>query len=230
MKRFDKDTLFNPFILYEDNHLCVAYKPPGFVVPIENHPVTSLEGFLIAHYQQKLKKETVFLRPIHRLDKPVGGIVVFARSSKGLKRLQEAQKKKGFDKFYVALTDSKMMSYKGDLINELIHGDHRAEIVKSGGKLSKLSYRVLKQGSQKSLVCIRLHTGRYHQIRVQFQSVGSPIVGDAKYGSLSHWIKDSIALFHTKIILPHPIGGKLLTFKLRPSYFYTKSQASGGIQ
>lgn len=216
MKYLDKEPGIEPKILYSDNHLCVVVKPPGMVVPIENNHVKSLEGFLKEYFQKELQKDVIFLRPIHRLDKPVGGIVIFARSSKALKRLQEAQRNKEIKKFYIAKVHGKVKEKRALLSDKLIHGDHRAEVDEIHGKEAKLYYRVIKVYSDESLLTIRLITGRYHQIRAQLSNIGHPIIGDHKYGSQSKKLEKFIALYHTKISLPHPVTKKEMVFTVRP--------------
>ncbi len=220
MKSLDKDrTLTKPRILFCDSHLLVAYKPAGLVVPIEDRGVHSLEGFLVEHLKKTLQKETVFLRPIHRLDKPVEGLVLFARSSKALSRLNQAQRDKQIEKFYVARVSGTFKKKRGLLVHQMVHGDFRADIVKQGGKEAKLLYRVVRENNQESLLTLKLLTGRYHQIRAQLSTEKAPILGDARYGSHVHYKKNQIALCHTKMIVPHPTLKKKMLFKFRPQDF-----------
>ncbi|MCH9634121.1 MAG: Ribosomal large subunit pseudouridine synthase C [Chlamydiae bacterium] len=205
-----------PFIVYSDSHILVAYKPPGMVVPIENHRSNSLEGFLLQHLKETLNKETIFLRPIHRLDKPVEGLVLFARSSKALTRLNQAQRERKIDKFYVAKVPGSFKKKNGLICHFLVHGDHRAEIVKEGGKEARLMFRVFEERSKHSVLSLKILTGRYHQIRIQLSATKHPIVGDARYGNQEFYRKDQIALCHTKLILPHPTLKKKMIFKFRP--------------
>ena len=180
MKYSDKDKIFSEMILFEDNHLCIAIKPAGMVVPIENDPQNSLEGYLKRLYQKKLGKEAIFLRPIHRLDKPVCGIVVFARSSKALKRLHEAQRNKTIQKYYLACVTGEVQTHSKILNHQLVHGNFRAEVVAKGGKNAQLKYRSIVKKQSHSLLAVRLMTGRYHQIRAQLSAMGHPIIGDQK--------------------------------------------------
>lgn len=214
MKFLDKE----PKIIFHDSHLLVAIKPAGLVVPIEDRGVDSFEGWIKEHLKKKLKKETIFLRPIHRLDKPVEGIVVFARSSKALSRLNKAQREKQFEKFYVAKVSGTLRKSHGLLRHFMIHGDYRAEIVKKEGKEAKLLYRCLQSDKKESLLSIKLQSGRYHQIRAQFAFVGHPILGDARYQSREWYKKNQIALYHTKISFTHPVTKKKLIFKFRPEF------------
>ena len=149
-----------------------------------------------------------FLGVIHRLDKPVGGIVIFAKTSKALSRLNEAMREGKIHKTYTATVDGHMPSDAGTLENFLLHDDYKAEVVKGGtpgAKLARLQYKVLKKEASSSVVELQLETGRYHQIRAQCAAAGAPILGDAKYGS-SRPSKDGfLALRHTRVMFPHPI-------------------------
>ncbi len=150
----------------------------------------------------------MFLEPIHRLDKPVSGIVLFARTSKALSRLQAQMRDKKISKTYLALVEGTLPSFEGTLEHYLIHGSHRASVVSSSnpeGKGAILHYRVVQSDDKTSLVEIFLETGRYHQIRAQLSAIGCPVVGDSKYGSTLHWHGSAIALHHSKMILRHPV-------------------------
>lgn len=219
MKSLDKDILYKPQILFDDNHVCVALKPPGMAVPIENSGDESLEGFLIHYYKKKLGKDTIFLQPIHRLDKPVGGIVIFARSSKALQRLQEAQRRKEIAKFYLAKVHGWIQNNKALVKHNLIHGDYEAHVVESGGKEAQLKYMCIEKNQEASLLVIQLLTGRYHQIRIQLSTLGHPIIGDQKYGSSIKMRQNKILLYHTKVSFTHPVTKKRMTFKERPTFF-----------
>jgi 23S rRNA pseudouridine1911/1915/1917 synthase len=213
MKSSDKE----PKILFHDNHVLVAIKPAGMVVQEdEEEESISFEGWIKEYLQKTLKKETIFIKPVHRLDKPVEGLVLFARSSKALSRLHLTQRDKSFEKFYIAKISGHLKKPRGLLKHSLLHGDFRAEVVKEGGKEAKLRYRKVQESEQDSLVSIKLLTGRYHQIRAQFAEIGHPIVGDDRYQSLRKYKKNQIALYHTKLLFPHPITKKRLVFKFRP--------------
>lgn len=217
MKFSDKDS--KPQIVYSDNHVCVALKPPGMVVQMEDNQRESLESYLKSYFQRLLDKETIYLLPIHRLDKPVGGLVVFARSSKAMKRLQEAQRNKEIQKFYVAKVHGVLKQKRALLKHFLFHGDYRAIVDPKRGKEAKLLYRVIREFRDESLLTIRLLTGRYHQIRAQLSAIGHPILGDEKYGSNQKFERDAITLFHTKVSFPHPVTKKRMVFTVRPNTF-----------
>jgi len=200
-------------ILYEDNHLFVVVKPPGLLTQPSGTSQDSLEAQAKAFLKTRDHKPgNVFLEAVHRLDKPVGGIVVFAKTSKAVSRLNAAQREKKFRKVYHAHVEGKLAQKSGTLTHHL-HHDHHLAKVDPEGKKAVLHYRVLEEGELSSLVEVELETGRYHQIRVQFAHIGHPILGDHKYGSKAEW-KDGIALTHVQIEFPHPITSEVLKISL----------------
>lgn len=217
MKYLGKDMIFKPQILFHDNHICVAVKAPGQVVQMEEGK-ESLEEWVKEKLKHELQKEVIFLQPIHRLDKPAQGLVIFARSSKALTRLQEAMRKDQIDKFYLALIEGQLRKPQGQLIHQLIHADYHAQVVKSNGKEAHLYYRTFKKnGPKQAWISIKLITGRYHQVRAQFAHIGHSIFGDKRYGAKSQLEQDAIALYHTKTLFRHPVTGKKLVFTIRPN-------------
>lgn len=198
-------------VLYLDNHLLAVNKPAGLLTQPTTSDAPDLETQAKAFLKQKFKKEgNVFLHPIHRLDKPVSGIVLFARSSKALSRLNAQMRQKTIQKTYFAKVEGHLKSSSGTLKHTLSHASHRAQVSPSG-KEALLSYTVLKTYPHSTLVTITLHTGRYHQIRAQFAHSGHPIVGDAKYGSTQK--SPSIALHHGIFTFEHPISKESITLK-----------------
>lgn len=195
--------------IYYDNHLLILEKPPGIATQPEFHEEA----------RTWLKKEfakpgNVFLEPIHRLDKPVGGIVLFARTSKALSRLNEAMRQRSMKKTYIALIEGELEG-NGTLEHNLLHGEFKA-LVDPKGKQAILHYRVIENREFHSLVEVELETGRYHQIRAQFAAIGHPIFGDAKYGSEKK--SDSIFLHHTQLILEHPTTKERLIFQSQAAF------------
>lgn len=190
--------------IYCDNHILVVEKPSGIATQPTFHEETR-------SYVKKAfaKPGNVFLEPIHRLDKPVSGMVLFARTSKALSRLNEAMREKRIQKFYLALVEGHLPD-EGTLEHTLLHAEHRA-LVDPKGKKALLHYRCVEKREENSLVEIELKTGRYHQIRCQFGAIGHPIVGDKKYGSKT--AKEAICLHHHKLIVPHPTKGEELTLE-----------------
>ena len=162
------------------------------------------------------KPGNVFLHPVHRLDKAVSGLVLFARTSKALSRLQEMMRERKITKIYHALVDGELPSEQGRLVHHLIHGSFRAEVSREG-KESILDYQVLKREKGATLLEINLITGRYHQIRAQLSAIGCPVLGDEKYGSKRTW-KKGIALHHSEMRFEHPVTKESLVLKTKPNF------------
>jgi 23S rRNA pseudouridine1911/1915/1917 synthase len=156
------------------------------------------------------KPGNVFLEPIHRLDKPVSGLVLFARTSKALSRLQEEMRERQMEKIYHAWVEDGPKDDHGTLKHHLIHGSHRAEI-SPNGKEAILDYEVIKREKNRTELRIKLHTGRYHQIRAQMAAIGCPVIGDTKYGSTQHYPL-GIALRATELTFKHPVSGEMIHF------------------
>jgi 23S rRNA pseudouridine1911/1915/1917 synthase len=208
-------------VIYEDNHLLVINKPAGLLTQPSGTQQESLEAQAKSWLKQKYHKlGNIFLHAIHRLDKPVSGVVVFARTSKALSRLNATIRDKKSKKIYYALVEGALPSSEGILEHSLSHEDFHSEIA-SEGKLARLHYRVIKKTKTQSLLEITLETGRYHQIRIQLSAIGCPIVGDKKYGSVHPFPYEGIALHHHSLSIPHPISGEMLTIQADvPSWFY----------
>ena len=196
MKSFDN-------AIFEDNHLLIIDKPAGMLTQGANGE----EGL-----EELLKKKHKFLRCVHRIDAPVSGIVVFAKSSKALSRLNTSMREKLWTKIYIARIEG-ILKGSGTLEHNLLHGDRKA-IIDPTGKKSILKYQVLESG----LVEIELITGRYHQIRVQFSAIGHPIVGDVKYGATQNATcgPKTIDLHHHRLTFPHPITKELVQVVSNP--------------
>lgn len=217
-------------IIYVDNHLLVVSKLPGF--PTQPTPgektgrnITDEAKEWIKHTYQKPGR--VFLEPIHRLDRPVSGLVLFARTSKALSRLQAMMRERRIEKKYYALVATSPPSESGVFEDYLIHDAYRARVVPSSypqGKQAVLEYRIVKEyfhSKSAFLLEIRLVTGRYHQIRVQLASRGLPILGDEKYQSAHRWRGEGIALHQGKMEFIHPVTQEVLSFNAPlPDTFY----------
>lgn len=212
MKRSDKEIE----ILYHDNHLLICEKPAPLLTQPDQTGRESLISLLIKQLQKELDKEKIFLHPIHRLDKLVSGIVLCARSSKALQRLQKQQREKKITKIYIAEVEGKIIEEEGTLTNWLEHKKHKAEI-SDKGKRASLHWKVVERKEKSTLVEITLHTGRYHQIRAQCAAFSHPVVGDGKYGSRYNY--DRILLHHAKISFMHPTSGKTMTFTSKPDFY-----------
>ncbi len=203
-------------VLYSDNHIIVVNKLAGIPTQAEEGESVESQVKLWAkeHYE---KKGAVFVHAAHRLDKPVGGIVVLAKTSKALSRLQESFRSKEVQKTYIAWVEGVLKEESALLEDYLLHEEFRSSVcflTNPKGKRASLSYRVKAKTAKASLVEIDLHTGRYHQIRLQFSHRGHPIVNDLKYGGSQVTGVDSIALQHAKVIFPHPISKEKLVFEV----------------
>lgn len=200
-------------ILYQDNHLLAASKPPG--IPTQGE-VNSFEA-LVKAYSQK-----TFIQPVHRIDTPVSGIVLFATSSKALSRLQESLRNNLFTKTYHALVQGKPNPSRNTITHSLYHDEIQRKAILSNhpkAKLCHLSYETLNHNNTSSLLKINLITGRYHQIRAQLNAIKHPILGDTKYNS-SHPFHHGIALHHSSLSFPHPTLKDIITIQSPlPDYF-----------
>jgi len=210
----------HPDILFEDNHLLVVNKPAGLLTQPSGTDQPSLESICKAWLKEKYKKPgNVFLEAVHRLDKPVSGIVLFAKTSKALSRLNASQRGKQSVKTYHALLENAPPQAEGTLEHHLLHDDYQARVSSDpAAKLSRLHYRLLKKIGPRALVEIELETGRYHQIRAQFAAIACPIVGDSKYGSKTPLPNNIIYLHHFRLQIPHPISSEILTWKSPPPF------------
>lgn len=209
-------------IIYEDNHIIVVEKPVN--IPSQGDKTGDLDMLtLIKQYiKEKYNKPgEVYLGLVHRLDRPVGGVMVFAKTSKAASRLSEQVRVKDFKKKYLVVVNGKMDKQKGILEDYLLKNEkaNMSKVVKEGTKNSKLAsleYEVLKYNSEidLSVLKIDLHTGRHHQIRVQLSSRNHSIYGDQKYGGRGHG--KQIALWAYELTLLHPITKESMTFKVLP--------------
>ena len=209
-------------ILYEDNHIIVVEKKPN--IPSQSDKTGDVDMLTLVkdYIKEKYKKPgNVYLGLVHRLDRPVGGIMIFAKTSKAASRLSNQVREKIFKKKYLAVVDGKFEKNQGTL-EDYLYKDERhnmSKVVKKekkNSKLAKLDYKVLKYNQVKdlSLVEINLHTGRHHQIRVQLSNFGHSIFGDQKYGTRGKG--KQIALWAYELTIIHPVTKEELTFKDLP--------------
>jgi len=202
-------------IIYEDNHLLVVEKPINIPIQKDNTNDIDLIAMLKDYRKKKENKPgEAYLGLVHRLDRPVGGIMVFAKTSKAASRLSEQIRTNTFHKTYLAVTQG-ILPKEGVLEDYLVKNEkENISYVtnKEKGKYSKLEYKLLDTKDNLSLVRINLITGRSHQIRVQFSSRNHPLIGDSKYGDNPNNI--SIALYAESITFNHPTTKEKLTFTL----------------
>ena len=209
-------------ILYEDNHIIVVEKKPN--IPSQADKTEDIDMLTIVkkYIKEKYQKPgNVYLGLVHRLDRPVGGIMVFAKTSKAASRLSNQVRTKTFKKKYLAVVDGKL-DIKEETLEDYLYKDERNNISKvvdknkKNSKLAKLDYKVLKYNEIKnlSLLEINLHTGRHHQIRVQLANFGHSIFGDQKYGTRGQG--KQIALWAYELSFEHPTTKEIMTFKDLP--------------
>lgn len=214
-------------ILYLDNHLLAIHKPAG----IPTQPVgegANLEELAKKYLKTRFNRPgNVFLQPLYRLDKPVSGVVLFARTSKALARVMQSIRQRAYQKIYHGVVEGQLKEPEGALENLLVHENFYARVAFAPSKEAKfcrLRYSILKSYATTTLVKIELDTGRYHQIRAQFAAFGHPIVGDFKYGSrLPSSLPEAILLHHQRLEIAHPVTCELLLFEAAyPSYWHNK--------
>jgi 23S rRNA pseudouridine1911/1915/1917 synthase len=206
-------------ILYEDNHLLFVSKPAGLLTQDSGTGEKNLEDLAKDYIAETRNKPgNVYLHAVHRLDRQVSGIVLFALSSKALSRLQAAMRDQAISKTYQAIVDRPLAPESGTLSGYLLHRSHFAEFCqkpRKGAKKAVLHYSMIKASKRSYLVEIDLVTGRYHQIRAQLAAAGSPILGDDRYGSRREFICPGIALHHRRMSLTHPTTKETLTVEAR---------------
>lgn len=200
-------------VLYEDNHIIIVNKAASEIVQGDKTGDTPLSDMVKAYIKEKYHKPgAVFLGVVHRLDRPVSGVVVFARTSKALERLNAMFREGGcIRKTYWALVKNRPVEPQAELVHYLVRNEQQnksyaysAERV--GAKRSVLSYRLLCSLDHYHLLEVSLQTGRHHQIRCQLAKIGSPIKGDLKYGADRSNPDGSISLHARRIQFEHPVS------------------------
>lgn len=209
-------------VIFEDNHIIVVEKPVN--IPSQGDKTGDVDMLTIIkeYLKEKYNKPgNVYLGLIHRLDRPVGGVMVFAKTSKAAARLSQQVREKVFKKKYLVIANGKFEKDKGILSDYLLKNERKnmSRVVEEGTKNSKfaeLDYEVLKYDSELNLsvLKINLHTGRHHQIRVQLSSRDHSIYGDQKYGGRGHG--KQICLWAYELTINHPITQREMTFKSIP--------------
>lgn len=221
-----------PDIIYEDNHILVAVKKPGVLSQSTGDNTPDMLTLLKAYIQKRYEKPgKVFLGLVHRLDQPVGGIMVFARTSKAASRLSEQIRNRQLERYYLAVVEGSLTPARAILSDYLEKqpSGHVAVQSDGTGKHALLAYQTLQIASDesKTLVCVRLGTGRPHQIRVQFASRHHPIIGDRRYGPRLYVQSANVpALYACGLTLIHPTRKEQLTFFSQPLKILPWSQFS----
>ncbi|MDI9475717.1 MAG: RluA family pseudouridine synthase [Natronincolaceae bacterium] len=209
-------------IIFEDNHLLVVEKPPN--VLSQGDKTGDLDMLTLLKRDIKLrynKPGNVYLGLVHRLDRPVGGVMVFAKTSKAASRLSDQIRRRKFERRYMAVIHGRPRREKATLVHYLLKDNetNTVSVVKEGAEGAKkaiLSYEIIDTIRGFSLVKTDLHTGRSHQIRVQFSAIGHPLYGDQLYNPKKSKIGDQIALRSHEIVCIHPTLKKEMTFTCLP--------------
>lgn len=205
-------------VFYLDNHLFALYKPAGLLVQgDETEDVSLLELAKLWVKEEYRKPGRVFLGMVHRLDRPVAGVLLFARTSKAAARLSEQFRTGATRKRYLAVVEGKVRETEGRLVHQIERRDNRSSRIVdracASSQEARLSYRVLDISGSRSLVEVTLETGRRHQIRVQLAHIGHPIVGDLRYGAPAPLPSAQIALLARELTVLHPTLKTQLTFR-----------------
>lgn len=223
-------------ILYEDNHIIVVVKKPG--VPVQADKTGDLDMLTIIkqYIKEKYNKPgNVYLGLVHRLDRMVGGVMVFAKTSKAASRISEYIRQKNVKKKYLAIVNGTLpVSSDSVELRNYLKKNERLNMSKvvskeeKGSKEAILEYKVVKNfkynGKDYSLVDIDLHTGRHHQIRVQFANINHPLYGDIKYGQKINKVGQNLALFSYYLSFFHPTKDEYLEFKFLPNELEQKDK------
>lgn len=211
-----------PEIVFEDNHIIVVNKPNGILSQKDITGDDSIIEYIKAYIKEKYSKPgEVYLGSVHRLDRGASGLMVFARTSKALTRLNKSLKDGEFSKQYYAIVSGTYNKVEGQLKHFLLKNtnDNIVHIVPQNtknAKLALLKYKMIKSVNILSLLEINLGTGRPHQIRVQLKEEFSPILGDVKYGSKIKNNMRKIYLHCFQLAFPHPISHDIVTFHKLP--------------
>lgn len=205
-------------ILYEDNHIIVVQKLPGEISQGDKTGDPSIPDLLKLYLKKKYNKPgNVFLGVVHRIDRPVGGVMVFARTSKALSRLNDAVRTGKFQKTYLAITHGAPPEPEGQLKHYLAKNQklNKSFVTDSKNKFAKeaiLNYRHIASSNHYHLIEVNLLTGRHHQIRVQLAASGCIIKGDLKYNAPHSNPDGSISLIAWKLKFEHPISKEMMEF------------------
>lgn len=200
-------------VLYEDNHVIVCYKPAGVLSQADNTGDIDMLTLVKDYLKKRYNKEgNVFVGLVHRLDRMTSGVMVFGKTSKGAMRLSNDIASGNFYKEYLAVCEGNIENYDETTLVDYLEKDEKnnKSFISKNGKEAILTYRVITTKNNKSLVRVKLKTGRHHQIRVQMSNIGHPLYGDIKYGS-PH--KDNLALQAYKLSFYQPVTRELLTFQ-----------------
>ena len=225
-------------VLYEDNHVIVVLKPQNVPSCEDETKDKDLLTVIKEHIKERENKQgNVYVGLVHRLDRPTGGVMVYAKSSKAAARLSEQMKTGDFEKKYAAVLtgtprekDATLTNYlKKNPINNMVYVCPQGT---EGAKFAELEYNILEEKNGLSLALVKLHTGRSHQIRVQMANIGTPVYGDMRYGG-EKAKKGKLALWAVSLSFTPPVSKERMCFKIQPpadilpwKYFDTEKTVS----
>lgn len=204
-------------ILYEDNHIIVVIKECNIPVQEDNSKDLDMLTMIKQYIKEKYNKPgNVYLGLVHRLDRPVGGVMVFAKTSKAASRLSEQIRNKSIEKRYIALTHNHTKEH--EILKDKLLKNEKTNTSKidEKGKYATLEYNLIEYRNNMSLIDINLLTGRHHQIRVQLSHHGYPIYGDQRYGIDKEGIQ--IHLWAYKLKFKHPVKDEIMEFTYYPKW------------
>ncbi len=208
-------------VLYEDNHIIVVFKPAGILSQKDKSGDDDMLTIIKSFLKEKYKKSgNVYLGLVHRLDRPVSGIMVFAKTSKAASRLSEQIRNNKIHKKYRAIVHGYLDNKEGTLVNRIEKLDNKKVLLDTPtGKEAILNYKVIKEKNNLSLVDIDLITGRYHQIRLQFANINHPLYGDYLYNKSDN---GKLALVSYSLSFTHPVTKENMIFTLNDIEDYIK--------
>lgn len=208
-------------ILYEDNHIIVVMKPQNIACCPDESGDDNLFDVIKRYIKDSKKKEgNVYLGLVHRLDRPTGGVMVYAKTTKAASRLSERMKDGGFEKKYYAVLSGIPVKRKATVenylrkntVNNMVYICTESE---EGAKLASLEYEIVDERGELALADIKLHTGRTHQIRVQMAGLNAPVFGDMRYGGAKAQ-KGKLALWAYSLTFSHPTLNERMKFEIEP--------------
>lgn len=211
----------DPIIIYEDEILLVCNKPAGLMVEPDRNNFPNLLDQVKNYLKKNTKEKLPFVQHLHRLDRPTSGIVLFTKNKDYLKNLSEQFAERKVSKYYFALTKNAPDEKSGVLEHWHRKEKKKAHLVAEGtafAEKAKLEYTVKPHGDF-FIWTIKLHTGKFHQIRVQLAELGCPVLGDTTYGSTEPFRQDTIALHAAKLIIHHPVTQKEMVFEAKAISF-----------
>jgi 23S rRNA pseudouridine1911/1915/1917 synthase len=210
-------------VLFEDNHVIAVVKPPGILSQEDDTGDADMLTLLKQDIKERYNKPgNVFLGLVHRLDRMVGGVMVFAKTSKAASRLSESVRNRHFGKTYVCVVQGTPSKPQARLTHYILKNSKQNQVSvynkpTNEAKEAILEYEVAAVSGRYSLIAVKLHTGRPHQIRAQLAHIGCPLVGDLKYGAKPTSGITEIALWSTSVSTPHPVTKEWMSFRSIPA-------------